>query len=246
MRILKIAVCFAIVAVLAMVAVMAMIGCNPKPETGNPPAGQTGGSTSQTAGQTSGASRQNPDAEKYVGAERVAKRVVLYKLAAQEGDLAPFTARPEDVQAMNVPEIVKQFSPFWWSVEWPTTSLKPLPISELTLLETDVFPLIASRLDEADDTNGWCLFTFGYSSAEIRPIIADAHVDWSPEERDLYLKGTEPGCVQVWVGRVNDEWKILANITCTSDVTRPELPDSPGTQPISQNSTSQTEPATSE
>jgi hypothetical protein len=200
-------------------AIFSSSGC-----TSNAPKPEKPGTTGQSQGEGVAMSTIDPD---LIPAETLAKRVVLYKLAMQEGDLAPFTVKPEDAAKGNYPAIVKQFNPAWWKIQWGTTSLKPLPYSEMTMLESTVFPLIASKMEQDEKASGWVLFTLGYDPNTLRQYIANAHKNWLPEERDIYLKGTEPDCLQVWGAKVNGEWKILAQITCLEDVARPTPPKSP-------------------
>jgi len=161
-------------------------------------------------------------------AEALAKRVVLYKLASQEGDLAPFTARPEALTDLAVPEIGKQLNEFWWTIDWSGTRLSPLPSTTITTLETEVFGQISPRLDESDDENGWILFTLGYDPSVIQLLIANEHTDWLPEQRELFLGGgVRMGCLQVWCVRISGEWKQLANMTCSPSVTPPTPPPPP-------------------
>lgn len=177
--------------------------------------------------------------EYFAPAENLAKRLVLYKLAMQEGDVAPFTARPEEVKDIKIPEIPKQVNSMWWKVEWGTTRLAPLPISEITMLESVVFPLIAVRMDDLDKDTGWCMFTLGYDPDDIKPHIAESHSNWLPEERELYLKGYDDGCLQVWCVKINAEWKLLANISCSDETERPIPPITGGqTQTLSQDNES--------
>jgi hypothetical protein len=167
---------------------------------------------------------QNQDDDYFKPAELLAKRAVLYKLCTQEGDLAPFTAKADEIKSMNIPEVARQFNTSWWSISWGKVSLKPLPISDLTKIEADTFPLIAARLDDSQKENDWCLYTLSYDPDAIKVYIANAHSNWIPEERDFYLKGREQDCLQVWCARINGEWRILANLTCIGSVTPPEKP----------------------
>lgn len=196
----------------------AIIGCGPRPVQTQ----SQNRNSEPSQGQNAAASSD----DFLKPAENLAKRVSLYKIAWQEGDLTPFVARVEEVKDLNLPEAAKQFSEYWWRIDWTTTRLAPLPINELTALEPVTFPLITARLDEQDTQAGWCLYTLGYDPDAIRPYVADAHTNWTPEERELLLNGTEPGCLQVWLVRLGGEWKVLANITCISSIARPEPPRS--------------------
>ena len=164
-----------------------------------------------------GKSTIDPD---LLAAETLSKRVVLYKLAMQEGSLAPFTATVKDAANANFPAVTKQFLTSWWKMDWATTTLKPLPPNEITLLESAVFPTITIRVEQYDKPNGWVLLTLGYDPDQIRPYIAEAHKNWPQQQRDDYLIGQESDCSQVWCGKVNGEWKILAHITCMENMNR--------------------------
>jgi hypothetical protein len=209
---------------IALIAILTAIGCsslNPQKQA------KTNEPTKQGSGEAA-KSTIDPD---LLPAEILAKRVVLYKLALQEGDLTPFMAKVEDVEKGNFPATVKQFSPLWWKTPWGKVSLKPLTANDLTAVENEVSALMATRLDKYEKENGWALFSVGYDPDLIRVYIANAHKNWIPEEREIYLKGKEPGCVQVWCGKINGEWKILAQITCMESTSRPEPPPSPSTPP---------------
>jgi hypothetical protein len=207
-----------------LITFLAVAGCT---STNTQKPGKTAVPPKEGTGETA-KSIVDPD---LLPAENLAKRVVLYKLALQEGDLSPFTAKGADVEKGNFPAMVKQFNPKWWATPWGTTSLKPLPYNDMTLVETDVFPFMASRVDKYEKENGWALITVGYDPDLIRVYIANAHKNWIPEERDIYLKGKEPGCVQVWCGKINGEWKILAQISCMESTDRPVPPPSPAKPP---------------
>jgi hypothetical protein len=206
------------ISILSLIIVVALLavsaGCTPR-------SGQPATQGSQKA---AGGNQQAAGGDALAPAEKLAKRVVLYKLGVQEGDLAPFTAKPEEAAPTALPAVAKQINQAWWKTPWGTTRLASLAISDMSMLEDPVFPLIAVRLDDSDSQKTWCLYTLGYNPDDIRPYIANAHANWRPEERDLYLNGTESGCCQVWCVKVSGEWRIAANLTCIASVTPPTAP----------------------
>jgi hypothetical protein len=169
------------------------------------------------------------EANPYLPAETAAKRVALYRIAYQEGELAPFTAMTEALKGVQVPEVARSLNEMWWKVDWSGARLAPLESSRITALQPQAFPLIAARLEETNSEQGWCLYTLGFDADAIRVIVAEAHADWQPEERELYLAGTEPDCLQVWCVRLSGEWKILAHLPCPPSVSPPRFPESPET-----------------
>ncbi len=166
--------------------------------------------------------------DQLLAAETLAKRLVLYKLAFQEGDLAPFTAMPEALEEIEIPDMAKLLNDMWWTIEWETARLAPLPSTEITGLETVVFPLIASNLEISGDDDEWLLFSLGYDPDVIRTVIANAHSNWQPEQREVYLNNYSDDCLQVWCVNISGEWKLVSHLPCQPDVsspTPPELPD---------------------
>lgn len=161
----------------------------------------------------------------YRAAETLAKRLVLYKLALQEGDLAPFTVLEDNIEEIPVPELARQINHLWWSYQWETTRLNPLPATEMSVLEGDVFPLISARIDEENVQDGWIRIVVGFDPYRLQEIVADAHDEWIPEEREIYMIVIEDGCFQVWCVKVNGEWKIAAHLNCTPDIIPPEPPE---------------------
>jgi len=153
--------------------------------------------------------------EGFQATENLAKRAVLYKLAWQEGDLAPFTATWEEVRDMELPETPKKLVEGWWKIDWGTTRIAPIPLSEMTALEARAFPLMTATLVEKDEQRGWCMLKVSYDPDPIRQLIADAHTNWPPEEREMYLGGREENdCLQVWCVKIQATWKILAQHYC--------------------------------
>jgi hypothetical protein len=215
---------FVVLQTIALIALLTAIGCT-SPNARKP------GKVEDPPKPAIGAAVKSTIDPELIPAENLAKRVALYKLALQEGDLSPFTAKAADVEKGNFPATVKKLNPSWWKIPWGTTSLKPLPYNDITVLENDVFPWMAPRLDSYDKENGWALFTIGYDPDLIRVYIANAHKNWIPEEREIYLKGKESDCVQVWCGKINGEWKILFQITCMETTDRPVPPISPRNPP---------------
>ena len=182
------------------------------------------------------------DETQFQAAINLAKRAVLYKLAYQEGDLAMFTARPETVEGMNVPEIPRQMNTHWWSIPWDTARLQPLPPTDMSELETVVNDLIAARIEEIDEENTWILITLGYDPDFIKVLIANAHTEWPPEEREPYLAGMLDSCLQVWCVQISGEWKVLAFLSCTPDLVPPSAP-APSGELIEQMTSASQEPA---
>ena len=206
---------------LSIIFAVILFGCTPKPPqtqpgTHNPPTSAGGG-------------EQVGEPDFFTPAEKLAKRVALYVIAGQEGDLTPYTAKPEEIQNLNVPEVTRQINSAFWRMDWSTTRLKPLLMNEITALEQPVFPLIALRLDESDKENGWCLYALGYDPTIIQLYVAAAHTDWTQDRRDFYLQGVEQGCRQVWCVRIQGEWRILAEISCIDTIVRltPPVPTFP-------------------
>jgi len=165
--------------------------------------------------------------DQYQAARAIAKRAVLYKLARQEGDLAPFTAVPESIEGREFPNIALQLNTMWWSIELETARLASLDLTEITGLEADVFPLIACEVIEEDVEAGWVLFALGYDPDVICVLIANAHEEWLPEVREIFLSGMLGNCLQIWCGKVSGEWKLLAHLPCTEEVEGPEPPQPP-------------------
>lgn len=158
-------------------------------------------------------------------AETLTKRVVLYKVAAQEGNLAPFTAHPDTLEGLDISPNGMRFNRIWWGIDFDDISIAPLGAQTMTELEPVIFPYIAVRIDDAADDGSWVLLTAGYDSIGIRFPIADAHTEWIAERREIYLTRQEPECVQVWCVQINGEWKILGHVDCPSAI---DPPDSPG------------------
>jgi len=220
---------------LSIIFAVILLGCAPKPPqtqqiqpgTRNPPT-------------SAGGSEQVGGSDFFTPAEKLAKRVVLYEVAGQEGDLTPYMAKPEEIQNLTVPEVTRQINSALWKMDWSTTRIRPLLMNEIDALEQPVFPLIAVRLDESDEENGWCLYTLGYDSTNIQRYVAAAHTDWTQDRRDFYLQGVEQGCRQVWCVRIQGEWKILAEISCLDTIVRP-TPPVPTSPPPGSRSAGQTE-----
>ncbi len=162
------------------------------------------------------------------GAELLSKRLVLYKIASQEGDLAPFIARPESISAMGLPELAILMNEFWWDFDWEGARLQPLPSTKITELETEVFPLIATSIIEVDEENGWVKYSVGFDPLVLKAYVARAHSEWIPEEREVYLGHLFEDCFQVWCTQINGEWKIISHFSCEDDMSRPIPPDPPG------------------
>ena len=168
-----------------------------------------------------------PEQEQFQTAAILARRLALYKEAVQEGDMAPFTVLPELLINSDVPRIAEDINELWWEMDWEGAHLAPLPPTEITALEAVIFPYIVARIDDFGDDNEWVLFTLGYDPDGLKYIIAEAHDEWIPEERDFYLGSRTKGCLQVWCGNFNGEWKIIAHIECLGDLSGPESPDIP-------------------
>ena len=200
--------------VIALIAAALSTACDldkkPPKKTETPSGGGQGG-------------EENP----YLVAEILAKRVVLYRLANQEGDLGVFTAMPDAVASFDVPVMAKQVNEIWWKIPWEGVRLAPLPSTEITALEPRVFPLIATSLVESDEKSGWALFSLGYDPTAIALIVADAHNEWTQEEREVFLGFRNEDCYQVWCVKVSGEWKILAHLPCQDNVSRPTPPEAP-------------------
>jgi hypothetical protein len=190
---------------------ISLAGCTPRDEGNEAPDETT-------------AQNESAEETQYEAAINLAKRAVLYILAYQEGDLAMFTARPETVEDMNVPEIPRQMNGLWWEIAWGTARLQPLPPTVMSDLQTVVNDLIAARVEEADEENNWVLITVGYDPDLIKTLIANAHTEWPPEEREVYLAGMLDSCMQVWCVYTGGEWKILAHLSCPSDLVPPRAP----------------------
>jgi len=163
----------------------------------------------------------------YAAAEALAKRLVLYTLAVQENELASITAMPESYANVQVPELAKTLNEMWWSIDWPGAHLKPLEPAEITSLETTVFPLMTSAIEDKNDENGWVLIVLSFDSELIKRIVSQAHEEWEPDQQTLYLGSIMEDCMQVWCIKVKGEWKILAHFDCQPDVTAPERPEPP-------------------
>lgn len=176
-----------------------------------------------------------------LSAENRAKRAVLYRLANQEGDLAPYTATQKEIQDSAVPEIAKKINENWWKIDLTQAHLKPLDPAAITPLEESTFPLMAVRVDQTRDE--WALFTLGYDPRVISEIIARAHNDWSREELEIFLQTSDDGCLQVWCAMVGGEWKIVANLPCKSNIApepptiAPEPTEQESTEPDTSNGT---------
>ncbi|HDS30562.1 MAG TPA: hypothetical protein ENN67_05900 [Firmicutes bacterium] len=165
--------------------------------------------------------------EQFRPAENLARRVVVYSRAYQEGDLAPFFAHPDDIADSDVPHIAKLLNRYWWDVDFDSASLSPLGTQALTELEREISKYLSVRLDESGENDNWVLFTVGFDPVYIRAKVVEAHPEWSEEQRALMLTGTERGCVQVWCGFINGEWKILSHLDCPDEISRPTPPQSP-------------------
>lgn len=183
--------------------------------------------TGQGTSTGNGTSSEEPEQNPYQAAELLAKRLILYKLAFQEGDLAPSTALPETLEDRGFPEIPLQLNQLWWEIDWDGAHIAPLPALEITSLESEIFPYIAVRVDESDDEAGWVGLTLGYDASMIRFLIADAHSEWSIEMRESYMMTRERGCLHVWCGLVNGEWKLISHLPCFEDETSPSPPAIP-------------------
>jgi hypothetical protein len=217
---------------LLIAIVFALSGC-PNNGAKAPNEGTATAQNGQTADQ-SPPPGQNAGTDQYLPAENLAKRVVVYKMAYQEGDLAPFTAGPSDLTDIEVPDIAKMLNQFWWDVNFDEASLAPLGSQAITQLERELSQYIAVRMDEADEQGGkWCLLSVGFDPEFFRYRVAEAHPEWTPEQREMMLSGTERGCAQVWCVHINGEWRILAHIDCPDETVRPTPPPSPDyiTQP---------------
>jgi len=167
-------------------------------------------------------------------AENRAKRAVLYRLAHQEGDLAPYTATQKELQNSEVPEMAKKLNENWWTIDLSLAHLKPLDAASITAIEEKVFPLMAVRKEQEGD--GWALFTVGYDPRPISEAIAKAHKDWTREELEIYLQTSDDGCLQVWCAMVEGEWKIVANLPCDRSLAPepPEIAPEPANQESSE------------
>ncbi len=174
--------------------------------------------------------------------EMLAKRVVLYRMAYQEGDLATFTAHPDSLEGLDIPAIARSLNGNWWNVDFGTAHFSPLPGQRITELELDFFQLIATRLDETGENEDWCLYTLGFDSDAVRLMIADAHDEWIPERRQVYLAGRERGCIQVWCVKTGIEWKVLAHLPCPSAIYEPDPPDVEFSHPFSPSTDDQENP----
>jgi len=188
------------------------------------------GGQSGDSGVDSGDSAEASAPDPFQGAETLAKRAVVYKLAFQEGDLAAFTITPEETG--NYTEITElsmalNFNEIWWEYEWEGMALEPLPSTVMARLETEVKPYISARIDASGENEEWVEYTLGYNPELVRLMIANAHTDWVPEERELFLGGSLPDCIQVWCVKVNGEWKLLTQVECMGDVTPPDAPPPP-------------------
>ncbi|MCX6645155.1 MAG: hypothetical protein NTY09_02180 [bacterium] len=218
-----------------IIILLTLIGCNPDKN-----AADNGQGTHSATGDT-GATAES-DADPYQAAELLAERLILYKLAFQEGDIAPFTALQENIVDKGFPEIPVQLNKLWWQIDWEGAHIAPLPALQISSLETAVFPYMAARVDESDENAGWVLMTIGYDSSMIRLLIADAHTEWPPEVRESFLMSHERGCLHVWCGLINGEWKLIAHLPCSEDETSPTPPqvqfDQSSSQPSSDEATS--------
>lgn len=162
--------------------------------------------------------------DRYSYPETLAKRYVLYKIAYQEGDLAPYMALYDSVANMNLPSLAVQVNRLWWQTDYESTRLAPLSAQEITTLESVVSPYIQARMDEEDPENHWVKFIMACDPLDLQTVISHAHTDWIPEQRELYTATLEDDCYQVWCAEIHGEWKIVAQFICEDETGKPTVP----------------------
>jgi len=167
------------------------------------------------------------DESPYIAPETLAKRLVLYKSALQENELASVTALPDSFSNLEVPELASMLNETWWSIDWEGAHLNPLSPAEITSLEGDVFPLINTGIEDQDEDNGWVLLVLSFDADLLKQVIAQAHDEWMPEQHTVFQGTYSDDCMQVWCIKIQGEWKILAHFDCEPDVEVPDIAQPP-------------------
>ena len=196
-------------------ALLVSIGCFPSENTSD-----NGQETRETATEPV----PEPEADPYQPAKLLAKRLVLYWFAYQERDVAPFTATPEALAGKDYPEVPLQINSLWWTIA-EDAHIAPLPALAMSSIEPEAFQYMVTEVVESDDDVGWVLLTVGYDASMIKLLISDAHEEWPMEVRESFLMRDDDGCLHVWCGLINGEWKLIAKLPCSPDEEAPTPPD---------------------